>query len=121
MEWKPCRKLPHLPFQETLETSLVEWKPASPRARHSAIRPLETSLVEWKRRQRVNVRPRRLSLGNFLSGMETESSSPAAPSSIPLETSLVEWKPVAIGVYHAGVRHLGNFLSGMETGVRGRL
>ena len=55
-------------------------------------RALETSLVEWKRRDGLSGRIYGLSLGNFLSGMETTRDAPSRPFAHALETSLVEWK-----------------------------
>ena len=76
-----------------LETSLVEWKPSQPSRRAVRWETLETSLVEWKRSISRCLRMVRVSLGNFLSGMETG----------PPPRTRSEWCS------------LGNFLSGMET------
>ena len=75
-----------------LETSLVEWKLPLLWIELAMERSLETSLVEWKRRDGLSGRIYGLSLGNFLSGMETTRDAPSRPFAHALETSLVEWK-----------------------------
>ena len=76
---------------------------------------LETSLVEWKLLSPVVVEAQGLSLGNFLSGMETLFKGGEGNLLHSLETSLVEWKRRLGGLRLLRRIRLGNFLSGMET------
>ena len=103
-----------------LETSLVEWKLPLLWIELAMERSLETSLVEWKRRDGLSGRIYGLSLGNFLSGMETTRDAPSRPFAHALETSLVEWKLQNDAVSKKALLDLGNFLSGMETRTPGR-
>ena len=83
----------HHPADHALETSLVEWKLSRSESTQKKAVTLETSLVEWKLRFPCKDCAYRISLGNFLSGMETSLHLVQPDPHRPLETSLVEWKP----------------------------
>ena len=131
---RPRRKAP----APALETSLVEWKLYNLLPVGRFFDTLETSLVEWKPWFSTKWRRTVMSLGNFLSGMETWSidvrvvrGAETLETSLvewkhrriewlfaqilPLETSLVEWKRDAEEREKKAREALGNFLSGMET------
>ena len=74
--------------------------------------------MEWKLPERSKVLSTGIVLGNFLSGMETQSRRvpPRAPP--PLETSLVEGKQGYEKAAPITTPPLGNFLSGMETALK---
>ena len=71
----------------------MEWKHGVQVGVYYRHETLETSLVEWKLEAPMDLKPAPISLGNFLSGMETGGAQQLR----------------RLG--HA----LGNFLSGMET------
>ena len=54
--------------------------------------------MEWKLNTEAIRPPNRTLLGNFLSGMETDSCGAGGGGYLPLETSLVEWKRLAMTV-----------------------
>ena len=123
--------------KHSLETSLVEWKLFFCRRGARRFCSLETSLVEWKHTSITSAILDIGTLGNFLSGMETNATLrpdeqlDALETSLvewkrqfdhrdgdaqrPLETSLVEWKRVLLHKHNPLPAALGNFLSGMET------
>jgi len=76
----------------SLETSLVEWKHVARTAPARSGGALETSLVEWKLAIWMCFWYIPVSLGNFLSGMETVGGVVRLQEHLALETSLVEWK-----------------------------
>ena len=97
----------HHPADHALETSLVEWKLSRSESTQKKAVTLETSLVEWKLRFPCKDCAYRISLGNFLSGMETYYGCTARKrSSKALETSLVEWKPMNVDGESAASRAL---------------
>ena len=70
-----------------LETSLVEWKLMRADLDNEVLDSLETSLVEWKPVTAEDIQNGYVSLGNFLSGMETEHLEYRGPAEL-----LLPWK-----------------------------
>ena len=73
VEWKLGHSTAQSSRERSLETSLVEWKQMMSLTSEDCAHTLETSLVEWKRASMARRMRPRSGLGNFLSGMETDS------------------------------------------------
>ena len=103
MEWKLSFTVNDALPGVTLETSLVEWKQVFFLCLLKVRMSLGNFLSGMETLEQKCKKMHVVTLGNFLSGMETELSRETAEITKTLETSLVEWKPVMASESFVGI------------------